>query len=452
MKIHATIVDYPLNLLLILLLSIGSISLQAATSQQDGFDQLWQQILNNSDAINARSSQLASAEVAFSRSKGHWLPKLYLQGGYTRTDSPIYSFMGNLAQRAVTPNDFVPSSLNNPDAKSFHQLNVNAVLPLYEGGVKVAINQALDHQRNQKRLERSATIVDLYSGLTKLYGLSLIAREEQSDLSAHLHELNRILSMYKVGSKNNPLGHSGLLGLQSLKARLVALQSANYALSSTAISSIGTLRGSTFSQSNLSPATLDDFIKQNLASSVKDSTFNGSFNVRALQEMAKAANLQKSAERARFLPQLSLFAQESFNHGDRDSENSYAVGLKLNWQLYNREDQGAEAQAALNAQAASYYSKAKLTQEQMQINRYQQELTAIRNGLTQLASIKSNLKKQVKITHRLFLNGVINVLQLTEVLSRYLDVTQQIKNTKKQYLDSSIGLYQLTSEPNDQQS
>ena len=65
MKIHATIVDYPLNLLLILLLSIGSISLQAATSQQDGFDQLWQQILNNSDAINARSSQLASAKLLF---------------------------------------------------------------------------------------------------------------------------------------------------------------------------------------------------------------------------------------------------------------------------------------------------------------------------------------------------------------------------------------------------
>ena len=123
--------NYKMIIITILLLQSWNITHGANSNRPIPFNQLWQLTQNNSEAIKASSNLLAAQEISLARSQRHWLPKLYLQGGYTHTDNPIYSFMGNLGQRSVTATDFIPAHLNNPDANSYHQLNINTVLPLY---------------------------------------------------------------------------------------------------------------------------------------------------------------------------------------------------------------------------------------------------------------------------------------------------------------------------------
>lgn len=417
---------------ILLTLLIISSALEAAE-----FDSIWLKIKNRAPYLKASQSELNAATEAEERAKNHYLPKLYLRGETYNTDDAGGSFFGNLNQRAVSQADFNPTTLNEPERKTYTTTHLTASLPLYEGGMKMNGKRAKSEYKNAKSAERDYNETELFSKSANLYGTLLSLKENRQSLTSMHEELSKIITNYNIGAKENPLGYSGLLGLKSLLLRLEGEMEKNERAFDAIISMLSTLAGETIT---IHESDLSQFCKESFVFS--DSK---SHKLRSLDFYAKSLSFAKDAEKANFLPHISLFADRSFNHGERDSAGATTVGINLTWELFNGENIGAISEASEKALAMKYMHTAQLENESMIKTENQSKITAIDANLSRLLKANQNLIEQSAITTRLFKNGIVNVLQLIEVLNRRVDMILYLHEAKSEKLSALSKLYLISS-------
>jgi Outer membrane efflux protein len=405
-----------------------------ANASEFSLEEVWRAISVQSKSQQAANLEFQAASVASDRASLHWLPRVYLDAKSFETNDPGLSFFGILSQRSVTSADFDPSLLNHPSSQLFTRGALGIDLPLYEGGMKIAQEEMQGHIKASKGVETSLIKIAQYAEIARVYGVigGLVEQKEKlEDLQA---SLNRLLRSYQLGSKSNPVGYSGLLGLKTLANRIQGLLSENRAKATAGRKELVELG---FTNDSWTPikSKIIDFVDRYFPPPQS----GDSPKVLAHQEMAMAAQSRANMEKARYLPKVGAFAEEYVFNGNRSTENGYSAGLYLQWSLYSPSDSGVAKEARLNASASELKASAMAQQDRAESAGIAEAMIAIRENLKLMEESDSLLSEQTRVAADLFKNGSINALQLVEALSRRADLISS-------HTDAQINLLKLAAE------
>lgn len=383
-------------------------------------DDLIKKTGDNSLAEKASNESVNAAVIEKERSSRHWLPQVYLTGQSFFSNDPGTALFGKMSQREIKNSDFLADSLNHPDTSIYTKGVIGVNLPLYEGGQKVAISNAMASMSEAKRFEAKAIHNEFYTEVVKNYFFGKNLSVEKNELNKIKITIDSIISRYQVGNKENQLGYSGLLGLKSLRNKISALLDENKSKNSAIEKALSELSGSNAGLTFSGESTLSTLLKEYL--SYSEDHYVISNKVQSFFQNAKSAKEIIDAEKSRNLPRVGLFGEGYAFEGDRALAKGFTTGIYLNWNLFSGNDYGADQEAIHKSKAAQYYAEASLQKEKVEYEGLKDALIAINRSLYLLGESEKFLEEQTKISHNLFRNGLINALQYVEVFSRRVDL------------------------------
>ena len=383
------------------------------------FDEIWNLVKKNSPSLRAKDYDLKASQIAENRAGNHWFPRVYLDGRVFETNDPSLSFMSVLEQRQIGPADFAPQALNQPLDKLYARGTLGVDFPLFEGGGKQSLADSARKSREVKELEKDAETTNQYVQLADSYAMLLVLADEKENLDKLKLNVEEILKGYKIGSKSNPVGYSGLLGLKNLENRLEGLQAQNQARQNILKSQMGIQTQSLTGDWIPIPGKAKDFLDQVFPSTDKpqdpDFVLEAQANADLLEKM-------KGVETAKLLPKVALFGEGYFNGGDRSTATGYTAGAYLQWDILNIPNMGAGEQAADSWEAAKARAKEIRLKSELDSVQSSESLRSLNTNLDLMNESAKLLEEQTETAKNLFKNGSINALQLAEVLARRADL------------------------------
>jgi len=385
------------------------------------FPKIWQQVDSGSAAEESSRLMMQSASEAKERASRHWLPRIYLDARTYGSNDPGAAFMGLLEQRSLQQTDFNPDSINHPGNHLYSRAALGLDLPLYQGGMGVAqvdvggaAVAAKTEEAEQVRLDQYAEAGKAYASLAALdRGLKSLGEVQAS--------VERLHKRYQLGTKSNPVGYSGALGMKALGQRLEALiqqYSAQKQAILAELREFGVAASSWSPEAIPAPAFADRYFELQAAPA-------GSHRLESLKSMAEMSEKSVALEKGKFLPQLGVFAEGYGFNGVRDTATGYSAGLYLRWSLFNPAEYGAVTEAKLKAASAERYAEASGQEERAELVGLRLSLQALRGNIGILQETEQVLREQANVTETLFKNGSINALQFVEVVSRRADLAVQ---------------------------
>ncbi len=403
-------------------------------------DELWGEIFQKSYQQKSLGQEKEANEQGLARAERHWLPRAYVSGQWFNTNDPTQVFFNQLGQRAVEQADFNPSVLNRPGQKIFRFGSLGIDLPLYEGGMKQSQSTLFDHLVKSSEMELKAKKSEEYSEFSRQYGTVLISTQMNDRLKSLQGQLEKVLKSYQVGSQSNPMGYSGLLGLKGVLNRIEGILSETELKKGNAQNWINTKRQNAEAWTPATTQKVTDFIAENLSARTSTSyssmILSQELKVRTLEEM-------KDMEKARFLPRIGLFAQNNLYSGNRDTATSQAYGLYVMWDLFNSDSYGRVGEANAKSMAAQAKLQAYKQEEQIMLSQLSESKTTLEKNLVLIDKSDSLLEEQSQNAVKLFGSGMMNALQLAEVINRRVDLLENKSLALTQYLDINSRLYQM---------
>ncbi len=406
----------------------GAIALLTHSQAQTfSFEEVSMMAQRSSLEVRSAREGVEAAKVASTRAARHWYPTVFLDLKGFATNEPALSFMSNLGQRRIGSADFDPASLNQPGYSLMEKGSLGVNLAIFEGGASLAAARASEKISASKEWEMKAAARKQQAHLGKLYADLISGREEALELKDLQQKIEEILRLYKVGSKSNPVGYSGLLGLKSLnnkvKIMLIEIETRDANLRSQ-IQSLALDLPKDWQPRE----TSSDGIIAEAFSSVSNQDVSA--DVRAAILQAEAMTLQKKIERSKFLPQVGVFAEGDVYHGERNMATSYATGAYLRWNLFTASNFGAADQAEHSAYASAYKAAALERDSKIQNLSAANSIKGLEESLKLTRESLVLLKEQANNAKLLFRSGAINALQLVEVLSRRADLLESRVRTQ----------------------
>jgi outer membrane protein TolC len=381
--------------------------------------EVWSDILEASLTHQAGEAQVHALQESLMRAENHWLPKVYFNAQSYKTNNPGTSFFGVIQQRALETGNFAVNSINNPSAEIYSQGSLGLDLPLYEGGMRASQVDMMNQFVQSGKKQNLQTKLDQFAIVSKYYGLIQSMNLKKDQLINLKQIIQKQLNGYQLGSKSNPVGYSGLLGMKSLLNRLQGLinqyegQSLGYRKS---LNEMG-LKQKDWNTESLST---ENYIKS--FDLEKINLLLKSYKTEAMALNAHALSFSPKMEIAKFRPQIGTFAEGYVFNGSKNTANGYTVGVYLRWNLFDPNVQGSVKEAQFKSIAISKSSEAMAQQEQAEKTAMLENFDALRKNHALMLESERLLSEQTKTSQTLFRNGSINALQMTEVLNRRVDL------------------------------
>ncbi|MBF0104845.1 MAG: TolC family protein [Deltaproteobacteria bacterium] len=407
------------------------------------FETLWSKIKHASYEISESTNDLKAAEKAYQRSTRHFLPEVSLKASAYSTNNPGLSFFSNLGQRSINALDFNPSNLNHPGFSEYGQATLLTTMPLYSGGLKVATKQALAHMRDAKKYGGSFTETLVYTNTAAEYALLLSAQRHGGYLAALDTELKALLNEYELGSKNNPVGHSGLLGLKSLSNRIrgMSLQAETRVKSlKVSLSERADLGGSGW---GIQSEPVGGFLRRKFGRPVRsdDTREETPASVKSLTQAAGALQKFSDAEKAKFLPHVGVFGEANAFTGARDTSGAATLGAYMQWNIFAPTEYGSVKEKKHQAAALKDKAHAAKLNAQIDAEQSHQSILMAHENINLMHDSLALLKEQSLTAKGLYRNGAINILQMVELINRRADLLFQLYQTEELLVAESARNY-----------
>lgn len=393
---------------------------QISAAAELSFQEVWNQIKSKSAAQESANLMTEVTLEEKTRAARHWLPKVYLDAKAYQTNDPGAVFFGLLEQKSLVQSDFAPSALNNPEAKALTRTALGMDLPLYEGGMKQAQVKMLEHQEKAQQLLSRQTELDQFAMVGNSYASLVATQKQMLKLEQIKTEVAKLIKGYQLGSKSNPVGYSGLLGMQSVENRLQALVNQN---EGTKKSFQQMLLSLGLSDSSLQPTEKDPM--KFVSKFFKADEPQASFKVDALKAESESTAEMSEMQKAKLRPRVGAFAETYAFSGGRDTANGYMAGVYLQWSLFNSADFNQDKSLRLQNLAKQKMAEANEQQEAAQRAALFEARKAILRNLELLNQTEGLMLEQSQVAAGLFRNGSINALQLVEIYNRRAELIQQ---------------------------
>ena len=450
-----------------LLTFISLSSLFGQEKDSISFESLWQRIEQNSDNLKASRLDADAARIGKDRMSRHWLPRVYTDIRGFQTNDPLTIFGSTLLQREASSSDFMtrekptsleglqalsqnpadlsvfmrPDTLNHPGVRSFGMGTIGIDLPLYEAGARDAAAEMYSKMAEALNYQALHTELDEYGLTASAYGQILSIDQERQSLLQIRQSLNLILARYQLGSADNPVGYSGLLGLRGLRNRIEAMLIQNEVKRKALNEYLAEMAGDLSAEWQPKRQTAKEFANEYL----KYQTDNDgpSFRTRYYQKMIETQEQKAVIDTAPLRPKVGLFAEGQAVTGDRSTGTNYKAGFYMQMMLVSPTDIQAGKQAEKEVEAAKLRAKDAAEKEALMVSKLTSAEAALDRSLDLLLQSKLLLEQQTATSLSLFQNGAINALQLAEVFARRADLVESLSKAETEYLQVRSGLVTL---------
>jgi len=159
--------------------------------------------LQKNNLLNAARGGIEKARGMKKEADSYRFPQLDLSLAWSRTDNPVYVFMGKLTQERFSMMDFAIDKLNTPDPLDNYQGKVSLMMPLWTGGkisaaaraARLGVSAAENTAKGAEEATRSAVTQAFYGAVL---ARDAVAAYEEAVATAKEHE-KRISAMHREG-------------------------------------------------------------------------------------------------------------------------------------------------------------------------------------------------------------------------------------------------------------
>jgi outer membrane protein len=321
----------------LVLLLVAAVAMTAYAGEPLSLEQAVETSLKNHPNLKAADSQVEGAQANVLKSKSGFLPKVTLSETWSKSDNPLMVLGTKLNQASVTPADFNPVVMNDPDPMANYNTRLSVIQPVFNGGkeylgIKQArlASDAAAQERVRARQETVFNVVKAYYGLllAKEYDKVAIQSLETSAANVKLadtrykagavlqSDLFRAKVQYaEVKEMATRSGNSVKLARANLNFAMGVPQESEYAV-----------------EGALTAQNMKDDLDGMIAGAIALRPDLSSLNLNR-----KNAEVTISQARTDYVPSLNLMGQMDWN-SDRLAGNdakSWAVMAVLQWNLFD---------------------------------------------------------------------------------------------------------------------
>ena len=322
---------------LLVLLLVAAVAMNAYAGEPLSLDQAVETALRNHPNLKAADSQVEGAQANVLKSKSGFLPKVTLSETWSKTDNPLMVLGTKLNQASVTPSDFNPAVINDPDPMSNYNTRLAVIQPVFNGGkeylgvkqARLAL-EASAQDRARARQETVFNVVKAYYGLLLAKEYDKVALQSLDTSAANVKLAD---ARYKAGA----VLQSDLLRakVQYAEVKEMATRSGNGV--KLAAANLNFAMGvSQEAEYAVEGALSVQDMKEDL-----DGMISGALALRpdlsSVGLNRKNAEANVSQARTDYVPSLNLMGQMDWN-SDRPAGNdakSWAVMAVLQWNLFD---------------------------------------------------------------------------------------------------------------------
>lgn len=418
------------------------ITLSKSVNADTYFEELWKKVEQNSFAVKASSESHKASLEELKMAKNHWLPNFYLQGTSFFTDDSGTNMFALLSQRKITNSDFSPSTLNDPGMNHFSKVGLGFQLPLYQGMAGTNYQDVVRHLSVAEEKTLEATEKMVFSEYFKMYSMLKTYLYHEESFQKTLSQLHKLESSYQLGSKENLLGYSGKLGIKNLILKTQSLLSMVQVKKTSILNALEELSGEKVVVKNIKES---DFEYQYRNLTQKD-FFNYRSDTEAFKEKSLAQQESVELQKARFRPQVSLFGEQSFFKGDRDTADNKLIGLNVQWSLFSKENLNLDSKSLYQAYAAKNAHLALEQRDEIDRKLVEEVDVLLNETFDRSLESKQFLSEQISVTSKLFKNGMINILQFLEVLNQEIVLNEKILELEEKRAENRAKKLQFLKE------
>ena len=297
-------------------------------------DDLWPRAEKGNYQLKISEQEYKSAKADYHQSNALFLPNITISNSAINTTNPLMAFGSKLNQEILTPADFNPNLLNNPDQIRNYSTKIEVLQPLINAdGILERRAAKIKMQAYSMKSERTKQYMQLeiqkaYHQLQLVYKVyDVLKVAEKSALNTE----KMIQDYYAEGyaQKTDVLNVTVHVG--ELKNK-IALAQSNIRNASSYLSF---LLGEKSNDKVFSPMEKLDTVCLSPDSKVKLNEARA--DIKGMQLSADAYNKIVKSRKYNFLPRLNAFGTYEL-HDDKifgtDAEG-YLIGMQLSWNIFD---------------------------------------------------------------------------------------------------------------------
>jgi outer membrane protein TolC len=440
--VNCKIVTFVLALVLVTMLTL-TVAAYSYAAELLTVEQAVSMALEHNPGLRAADAQVETAEAGVLKASSGFLPRVTLSETWSRTDSPLMALGARLNREIVTPADFDPAVLNNPEAISNYNTRLAVMQPVFNGG-KEHIG------RKQAWLAKDASIQDrertkqetVFNVVKAYYGL-MLAKEFHKVALQSLETSEANVKLAQARYQAGAVLQSDLLRarVQLAEVREMLTRSGNNEKLATAALNfaMGAPQGTEYELSGALPAQeqkagVNAYINE--AASKRPDLLSMELNRR---------NAEKSVAMARadYLPGLNVMGQVDWN-SDRlagDDAKSWAVMAVLQWNLFDGLVTRSKVKEAL-ATSSRMKSLEEQTKSavQLQVRQAYYNLTASLERISVSASSVQEADEGLRIVQKRYETGMTTFV---DVLGAENSLIRARTNALQALYDNNIAQAEL---------
>ena len=418
---------------LILLPSLVLILMTTFTYADDTDTRIWTAreavifALQNSPDSRIAAQRISAAEAQLNMAESSFRPRLNLSAGYDQTNNPIYSF-GNILNQGSFDETI---DFNSPGRTDNLNMKAELLYRFYNGGRDEAGITAAESNQRSNEIDRKTTYQQLGYEVVKAFQRIAQAQDQVAAREAELDAIKASLDVAVARYEAGDLLKAEMLNFEVQKSRasenLIVSQHQLELSKKIFLNLLGLEQGT---------ALIDSQTDQRQTVPASHSYQQRPETASLQAQLARAeAELQQS--QGLKYPTLDGFASYQYDYGfiNDGSGNSWAAGLKLNYNLYD----GQNAQAETASKKAAYQSiKEQLTKLQLAINLQIQEAELNFNQALERRSVTEQMvevaRESAQLSRERFKEGLILSSDLIDVELRLTDALVRQSAAKANYV------------------
>ena len=370
--------------LILISLSLGAFAQDTITISKN---ELLEKVTDKNLQIKIAEKTLAGAKADYNESNSLFLPKISASHTAMMTTNPLMAFGSKLNQEILTPADFNPALLNDPDKTENYATRIELLQPLIniDGlyGRKAAKSkmEAFDLQLERTKEYLGLEVNKAFMQLQLAYKAVEVLEKANATAQANL----RLIENY---NKQGLLQKTDLLSVQ-VRVNEVKNQ-LQYAKSNVQ------------NASDYLAFLLDDSNKNKvykpleaIENTIEISTFETNLSanrkdVLAMDKSVEAYGKMAKMSQMNFLPRLNAFGSYEMYDTQlfQTGAKGYTIGAQLSWDIFDGyKSIGKYQKAKAEYQKAEVEAKQYKAQSQLELNKTNRQLTDAENkvNLTKLA-------------------------------------------------------------------
>ncbi len=425
------------------LLLLAAVAVYSYAAESLTLQQAIETALRSNPGLKAADAQIAAADAGVLKSASGFLPKVTLSETWSRSDNPLMALGAKLNQELVSPADFSPAVMNNPEPLSNYNTRLSVMQPVFNGGreyigrTQAALaRDASVQDRERTRQETIYTVVKAYYGLllAREYHKVALQSQETSQANVTLAE-----ARFKAGAVLQSDFLRARVQLAEVREMLTRSENGIKLAEANLAFSLGAPQGTEYELEGaleVQPTPIDVNAAVDEATGKRPDLISMDLN---------RQNAEKSVSQARteYLPNLNLMGQMDWNSDQfaGSSAKSWAVMAVLQWNLFDGLVTRAKVKEAL-ATSSRMRSLEEQTRSaiQLQVRRAFYDLSSSTDRIAATSSSVQEAEEGLRIVQKRYETGMTTFV---DVLGAESSLIRARTNALQALYDNNISLAEL---------